>query len=201
MIQILIVAEMTLLRTALAAVLAREDDFTVVGELACRGDIGSAAQALRPDVAVIDLDPCGTTALDAAAALNVALPQCKVLMLAGHDSAGPVHRALDTGALCLLGKDTCHAQLAQAIRRVARGERVIDPALAVAVVSAPRNPLTGRELDVLQLAAGGDSSAEIANALCLSNGTVRNYLSAILRKVGARNRFEAVRVAERSGWL
>jgi two-component system response regulator DesR len=192
---------MTLLRSALAAVLANEEDLKVVGELRCSGDIGSAAQALRPDVAVIDLDPRGAAALRAAAALNAALPACEVLMLVGQDSAGPIHRALDARARGLLSKDTCPRELAQAIRRVYRGERVIDPALAVTAVSAPPNPLTHRELDVLRLAAGGVTSAEIADQLYLSCGTVRNYLSAILRKIGARNRFEAVRTAERAGWL
>jgi len=200
-IRILLIADMMLFRSALASVLANEEDLKVVGELTCGGDIGSAAQALHPDVAVIDLDARGTAALRAASSLNAQLPECEVLLLAGADSAGPIHRALDARARGLLGKDTCPRQLVQAIRQVARGERVIDPALAVAAVSAQRNPLTRRELDVLRLAAGGVTSAEIAGQLFLSCGTVRNYLSTILRKIGARNRFEAVRTAEKAGWL
>jgi two-component system response regulator DesR len=201
MIRVLLVADVMLLRSALAAVLSSENDLKVVAELTCSGDVVPIAEALRADIAVIDLDPPGCTALAVAQAIGAALPRCHLLLLTGARMAARIHRLLDTRAHGLLGKDTGPHQLAAAIRKVAGGERVIDPALAVAALQVPRNPLTARELDVLRVAAEGASTAEIANRLHLSRGTVRNYVSSALRKTAAGTRVEAAHIAEEAGWL
>jgi len=124
-----------------------------------------------------------------------------MLMLLDVEASGAVHGELETRVPGFIGKDTAPAQLAQYIRRVADGERVIDPALAVAAWSVPRNPLTRREREILRVAAEGRTSLEIANQLHLSVGTVRNYLSSVMRRTGARSRLEAIRIATDRGWL
>jgi two-component system response regulator DesR len=129
------------------------------------------------------------------------MPGCGVLALTSVRPAGPVRRLLASTVQGVLGKDTEPFQVAQAIRKVARGDRVIDPALAVAAMLVSQGPLTPRELDVLRVAAEGVPTAEIASRLHLSCGTVRNYVSSALRKTGARNRLEAARIADDAGWL
>lgn len=201
MIRILLMADVTLLRSSLAAVLSHEADMDVVAELNCSDDVGPPAEALRPDVAVLDVDLRRGAALSVAHALRAARPECETILLVGLDAAGRLHRALDSRVRGVLSKDSGPGQLVRAIRTVARGERVIEPALAIAALSTPRNPLTTREQDVLRLAANGAPTAEICDQLFLAGGTVRNYLSSILRKTGCRNRVEAVRTAELAGWL
>lgn len=201
MIRVMLVADMTLLRSALAAVLSSENDVKVVAEATCSDDVVPIAETLRAEVAVIDLDPPGGAAVAAAQALAAALPDCHLLLIAGVRMAARAHRVLGSRVRGLLGTDTGPHQLAEAIRTVADGERMIDPALAVAALQVPDNPLTPRERDVLRAAADGRSTTTIAAHLHLSCGTVRNYVSSALRKTGACNRVEAARIAEEADWL
>ncbi|MFI0909597.1 DNA-binding response regulator [Streptomyces abikoensis] len=201
MIRILIAEDMVLLRRALAELMALEPDMNVVAELA-RGDkIVPMAVELNPDVAVLDIDLPGVDGITAAAALGEAVPGCRILMLTGLRQPGTLRRALAARVSGFLLKDTEPARLAQAIRDVSAGRRVIDPELALAALEETTQPLTPRELEVLRLAAQGEDPVRIANRLFLSPGTVRNYLSSTVIKLGARNRMDAVRIARESGWL
>jgi two-component system, NarL family, response regulator DesR len=199
--RILLIEPMTLLRGALAATLALEDDLEVVAEL---GDLDQAldmARAVPPDVIVVNIALLAEDGLRMIARLAAEHPGCATLVLAGPDEAGRLSRALDLHVGGVFGTQSAPCELVRGIRQLVRGERVIDPGLAVAALSAPRSPLSARELDVLSVVASGVPSEEAAATLHLSAGTVRNYISAILRKVGARNRLEAVRVAEAAGWF
>jgi two-component system response regulator DesR len=200
-IRILLVERMSLLREALAAVLSTEDDLEVSAAIAGVDGAGAVGHDVKPDVAVIDVDPPGRPGLTVVQELADALPGCAILMLADPDSPGTVWAALDQHVCSCVSKDALPSRLAECIRRVAAGERVIDPTLAVAALRAPRNPLTAREREVLAIMASGAPSAEIAHRLRLSTGTVCNYISTIIHKTGARNRLEAVRIAGESGWL
>jgi two-component system response regulator DesR len=204
-IRILLVEPMSLLRNALAAVLSAEEDFEVVAELASFDRVAAVARKVRLDVAVLDANPAAPEDLDAVAALGVRLPECAILLLTSQEGACRLRNTVDTRAPLgavrgLVDKDITPSQLVRDIRRVARGERVVDPRLAGALVAA-RNPLTRRERDVLRLAASGKPGAAIAAELRLTTGTVHNYLSTIIRKTGARNTAEAIRIATRAGWL
>jgi two-component system response regulator DesR len=201
MIRILLVEPMNLLRGALAAVLSLEEDLDVVADLGRLDEVLAMARAVPPDVTVINMDLLADNGLRTVARLNVELPRCAVLVLAGSDAPGRLSRALDAHVRGFIGKQAAPWELAHGIRQLARGERVVDARLAVAVLAARRNPLSVRERDVLCVAASGVPSQEVAAKLHLSTGTVRNYISAILRKTGARNRLEAVRIAEHAGWL
>jgi len=196
--RILLAQQKSLYRAALAAVLSYEEDLEVVAETTRIEEVVSFARAVRPDVAVVDLDLLIGTDLSQ---LTASAPGCAILVLAGPALTESVHDSLDKYVHGFVGTDTAPAQLTEYVRRVAGGERVIDPMLAVAALCAPRNPLTEREREVLRIAGLGWSSAEIAARLHLSTGTVRNYLSACMHKTGARNRLEAFRVAEEAGWL
>lgn len=201
MTRILLIEPMTLLRGALAATLSLEDDFDVVAEL---GDLDQAldmARAVPPDVVVVNIALLAEDGLRTIARLAAEHPGCVTLVLAGPDEAGRLGRALDQHVAGVVGTQAAPCELVRGIRQLVRGERVIDASLAVAALSAPRSPLSARELDVLSVVASGVPSEEAAATLHLSAGTVRNYISAILRKVGARNRLEAVRVAEAAGWF
>ncbi len=200
-IRLLLADDQTLVRTALAALLDLEEDFTVVGQVG-RGDrVVAAALAARPDVALLDIEMPGLDGLAAAAALTHELPDCRVIVLTTFGRPGYLRRAMESGALGFVVKDSPAEQLADAVRRVARGERVVDPALAALTLAGGRSPLTGRERDVLVAARDGATVSDIAAKLFLSEGTVRNYLSAAIAKTGVRNRIEAVRVADERGWL
>jgi len=199
-IRILLAEDMKLLRKALATVLSREDDFEVVAELDRYDDVQAAAKAASPDVAVVDIEmPC--LGLSDPAELRSRLPDCAVLVLAGLGPVGALRRVLDANVPGLIGKEAAPQQLVEAIRQVARGERVIDPVLAVRAVAGSGNPLTVRETEVLRIAAEGAPPGEIAGRLFLSERTVRNYLSTIQRKTGSRTRLEVVRKAEQAGWI
>jgi two-component system response regulator DesR len=200
-IRILLVEPMSLLRCALSAVLSLEDDLDVAAELARIDEAILMAKAVRPNVAVIDIDVFAGGACDVVCDLEQALPDCAILVLANADSPGGLRSALETHVRGFVDKDTTPQRLVRYIRQMAAGERVIDPTIAVAALIALRNPLTPREREVLRVAALGIPGADIAGQLHLSVGTVRNYMSTILRKTGARNRLEAVRVAEEAGWL
>jgi two-component system response regulator DesR len=200
-IRILLVEPMNLLRGALAATLSLEEDFEVVADLGALDQALDMARAVPPDVAVVNIALLAGDGLATIARLTSELPDCATLVLAGPDESGPLNRALDVRIDGVVGTQSVPCELVHGIRRLVRGERVIDASLAVAMVAAPRSPLSTRELDVLSVAASGVPSTEVAAELHLSTGTVRNYISAILRKTGARNRLEAVRLAEGAGWF
>jgi two-component system response regulator DesR len=198
---VLLAEDQSMVRGALAALLTLEGDFEIVAE-ADRGDV-VVAKALEtdPDVALLDIEMPGQDGLEAAAELHRRLPQCKILILTTFGRPGYLRRAMESGAVGFLVKDAPSAQLAVAIRRAVAGERVVDPALAASALSEGNNPLTAREREVLAQAAGGASIADMAAALSLTEGTVRNYLSLAIQKLGAQNRVEAARIAEQKGWL
>lgn len=190
-----------MVRGALVALLQLEPDLHVVSTVD-RGDtIVEAALVCKPDVAVIDIDLPGIDGLTAAAELHERLPSCRTLILTTLGRPGTLRRALSAHVTGFLLKDSPPDQLALAVRSVATGRRVVDPQLALTAWDSPENPLSPRELEVLRLAARGADPAEIAGCLYLSKGTVRNYLTAIVSKLGARNRIDAVRIAEEAGWL
>jgi two-component system, NarL family, response regulator DesR len=200
-IRIMIVEAMGLLRSALRTVLSSESDLEVVAEIGKDEDIVDIAERGRPDVIVIDVDltaPDTSPLLDRLAA---ALPYASVLALSGEWTADSLREALGSGVRGFTGKELSPAQFVRIVRAVAGGHRVIDPAVAAAVLNPPQNPLTEREREVLRAAAEGLPAKEIANRLYLAHGTVRNRMSAILRKTGARNRLEAIRRAQERGWL
>jgi len=200
-IRILLVEPMNLLRGALAATLSLEEDFEVVADVGHPDKALAMARAALPDVAVINIGLLAGDGFCTVARLNAKLPRCAILVLAGVDASGRLSQVLDGHIRGLVDTQAAPCELVCSIRQLAKGERVIDARLAVAVLAAPRNPLTQRELDVLSVVASGVPSAEVAAKLHLTAGTVRNYISVILRKTGARNRLEAVRIAEEAGWL
>jgi two-component system, NarL family, response regulator DesR len=200
-IRVLIVEPVNLLRGALAATLSLEDDLEVVAELGGLDQLLHMARAVPPDVTIVNVALLAGDGLATMARLAAEQPECATLVLAGEDEPGLLTRALDMRIDGVVGTHAAPCELVRSIRRLVKGERVIDANLAVAMVAAPRSPLSERELNVLTVAASGVPSTEVAAELHLSTGTVRNYISAILRKTGARNRLEAVRLAEGAGWL
>ncbi|MGG2458527.1 response regulator [Streptomyces sp. RGM 3693] len=201
MIRLLLAEDQSMVREALAALLSLEDDLDVVAQAARGDEVLAQARAHEVDIALLDIEMPGLSGLDAAARLRAELPDVKVVILTTFGRPGYLRRAMEAGADAFLVKDAPAAELADAVRRVLRGERVIDPALAVAALADGASPLTEREREVLHAAADGSTNAEIAATLHLSQGTVRNYLSLAIQKTGARNRAEAVRTARDKGWL
>lgn len=190
-----------MVRGALMALLALEPDIEVVADISSGDLIVPTVVRHQPDVAVLDIDLPVIDGLTAAAALREAAPATRTLILTNLGRPGTLRRALAAKVGGYILKDAPPRELADAIRAVARGERVVDSKLALAAWDGGDCPLTGRELDVLRLAAGGDDVPEIAAALHLSHGTVRNYLTAAATKLQARNRLDTVRIANESGWL
>ncbi|MEU6746059.1 response regulator transcription factor [Spirillospora sp. NPDC046719] len=201
MIRVLLAEDMELIRGALVALLGLESDLAVVAEAASGDAAVALALAHRPDVAVLDVRMPGGDGLAATALLAERLPECRVLILTSLDRPETLRKALAAGARGFMLKDEPPAKLADTIRRVAAGEHVLDPRLAAEALTKRPNPLTDREAHVLRLAADGADPAEIASALHLSKGTVRNYLGVIVTKLDARNRLDAVRIATEAGWL
>ncbi|MDG3011872.1 response regulator transcription factor [Rhodococcus sp. D2-41] len=201
MIRLLLADDQALVRGALAALLDLEPDLQVVAEAGTGEDAVEAAREYCPDVALLDVEMPGMGGLAAAAALRDAVPQCRVLMVTTFGRAGYLRRAMEAGAGGFIVKDTPARELAEAVRRVHAGLRVVDPTLAAATLSVGASPLTGRETDVLRAARSGGTVADLARHLHLSEGTVRNHLSAAIGKTSARTRAEAVRLAEENGWL
>ncbi len=201
MIRLLLADDQELIRTALAALLTLQPDFEVVAAVGRGDEVVAAARAHRPDVALLDIEMPGIDGLAAAGVLTQELPECRSLILTTFGRPGYLRRAMESGARGFVVKDAPPEQLATAIRRVAAGERVVDPALAADTLASGVSPLTARERDVLVAARGGTTVAEISEKLFLSEGTVRNYLSAAIAKLGARNRVQAVRTADERGWL
>ena len=201
MIRVLIAEDMHLIRGALVALLSRELDMEVVAELDRGDQVLEAAIRTRPDVAVLDIDLPGMDGLSAAEVLHEQVPNCQILVLTGLSQPSHLLRALKVHVRGFILKDAPAATLAQGVRRVANGERVIDPELLALALETGESPLTPREADVLRAAEEGISTDEIARTLFLSSATVRNYLSNAITKVGGRNRIDAIRIARDAGWL
>jgi two-component system response regulator DesR len=200
-IRILVAEDQALVRGAIVALLGLERDFDVVAEVARGDEVVPRGLETRPDVALLDIEMPGLDGLTAAAQLRTALPSCRVIVVTTFGRPGYLRRAMEAGASGFLLKDAPATQLAEAIRRVAAGGRVVDPALAVDALAEGSNPLSGREREVLATSLEVATIAEIAELMSLSEGTVRNHLSAAIQKAGARNRAEAARIALEKGWL
>jgi two-component system response regulator DesR len=201
MIRVLVAEDMHMIRGALVALLSLEHDMEVVAELDRGDEIVDASLRTRPDVAIVDIDLPGLDGLSAAEQLHRHLPQCQTLVLTGLSQPGNLLRALKVHVRGFIVKDAPAETLADGVRRVARGERVIDPELVAAALDTGSTPLTAREADVLRAADSGITTEEIAAQLALSPATVRNYLSNAISKVGGRNRIDAIRIARNAGWL
>lgn len=200
-IRVVIAEDQAMVLGALAALLELEGDITVISKAANGCEALKAAETLKPDVLVTDIEMPGMTGLEVAAALKISRPTIKTVILTTFARPGYLRRALDSGARGYLLKDRPAAELADAVRRVHQGLRVVDPALAAEAWNAEADPLTDRERQILQLAGDGRSSGAIATELRLSEGTVRNYLSEAITKLGAENRVDAARIARAKGWL
>ncbi|WP_326819494.1 response regulator transcription factor [Streptosporangium sp. NBC_01756] len=202
MIRVLLAEDQHIIRGALVALLGLEADLEIVAAVESGDAVVPAALAERPDVAVLDIDMPGTLdGLAAAAELRARLPACRTLMLTGYGKPGHLRRALTAGVDGFLLKTAPPDDLIAAIRKVAGGERVLDPSLAVTAWDLADNPLTAREVEVLRLAGEGADAAEIAGTLFVTAGTARNYLTAVVAKLNARNRTDAVRIAREAGWI
>ncbi len=201
MIRVLIAEDQGMVRGALKALLAMEGDIQIVAETDRADRIVPLALASRPEVALLDIEMPGGDGITAAGLLRRELPSCKTLILTTFGRPGFLRRAMESGVSGFMLKDAPAHELALAIRRTMAGERVVDPGLAAAALSAGVSPLSDREREVLVAGKGGASIAEIAKALFLSEGTVRNYLSSAIQKLEVTNRTEAARVAEDLGWL
>jgi two-component system response regulator DesR len=200
-IRLLLAEDQVMIREALAALLSFEGDMVVVAQVGRGDEVLRAARDSRPDVAVLDIEMPGMDGLAAAAELKRDHPGIKVVILTTFGRPGFLRRAMESGVSAFLVKDSPADKLAQTIRRVLAGEKVIDPDLAAAALAGGENLLTPRERDVIVASADGTTIAEVAAKLYLSEGTVRNYLSACIQKTGARNRAEALRIASERGWL
>lgn len=203
MIRVLLAMQGELTRAAMAALLAQEDDIEVVAESAQGTEVLAAAARQRPDVVVLDPDLPAADWRSLCAQVCSTVPDCRVLVLVDAQRSGRVWRGLPRWApqVGFIVDQAPPARLVEGIRRISHGEQVLDPELAVAALIALDNPFTLRELEVLKLAARGAPASEIAGQLCLAIGTVRNHLSRIITKTGARTRIEAIRIAQDAGWL
>ncbi len=200
-IRLLLADDQALVRGAMASLLGLEPDLEVVAEVGRGDEVVAAARSARPDVALLDVEMPGLDGIGATRELRAAVPACRVLVVTTFGRPGYLRRALEAGASGFVVKDTPARQLADAVRRVHSGLRVVDPALAAESLAAGSSPLTARETDVLRAARDGGTVADLAAALHLSEGTVRNHLSSAIGKTGARTRAEAVRLADEAGWL
>ncbi|MDQ1584250.1 MAG: two-component system, NarL family, response regulator DesR [Microbacteriaceae bacterium] len=200
-IRLLLADDQALVRGALAALLDLEPDFTVVAQVGRGDEVVDAARTHAADVALLDVEMPGLDGIQVAAALRDALPSCRSLVVTTFGRPGYLRRAMEAGASGFVVKDTPSEQLADAVRRVASGLRVVDPGLAAESLASGSSPLTSRETEVLVVAARGGSITDIARTVHLSAGTVRNHLSSAIGKTGARNRSEAAGIAVAKGWL
>lgn len=200
-IRVLLAEDQTMLRGALAALLDLEPDIAVVAQATNGREAFKLAQQCAPDVLVTDIEMPERTGLEVAADLKLAESKARVIILTTFARPGYLRRALDAGARGYLLKDRPATELAEAIRRVHSGLRAVDPALAAEAWGSDDDPLSDRQRQILQHAGEGRSTAEIAAVLHLSEGTVRNYLSEAIAKLGAVNRIDAARIARTRGWL
>lgn len=201
MIRVLIADDQALVRGALAALLDLEEDIDVVAQVGDGAGVLAAAREHAVDVALLDIQMPVMDGLQALAQLRAGLPGCRVLMVTTFARPGYLRRAFEAGADGFVVKDVPAAELADAVRRVHSGERVVDPGLAAASLGGGANPLTGREREILALSRGGEPVAGIAARIHLSVGTVRNHLSSAIGKTGAVNRIEAAHIAAGNGWI
>ncbi len=201
MIRVLIADDQDLVRGALAALLGTENDIEVVAQVGRGDDVVDAATANNVDIALLDIEMPGATGIEAAEALSASGASCRSVIVTTFGRPGYLRKALAAGASGFVVKDTPPAQLAEAVRRVHQGMRVVDPALAEESLFTPDSTLTEREVEVCRAAKGGTDIRTIAETVHLSPGTVRNHLSSVIGKTGASNRYEAVSVAEQNGWL
>jgi two-component system, NarL family, response regulator DesR len=200
-IRVLIAEDQTMVRGALRALLDLEEDIEVVAEVGRGDEVVAAVREHAPDVALLDIEMPGRDGIEAARELATAVPACRAVILTTFGRPGFLRRAMEVGAAGFLVKDAPVTELAQGIRAVMAGERVIDRGLAAAALAIGATPLSAREADVLRASGDGATVADIAARLFLSEGTVRNYLSSAMGKTGARTRVEAARIAEGKGWL
>ncbi len=201
MIRVLLAEDQDMVRGALAALLSLEPDIQIVAQVNRGDDVLHQALEHRPDVALVDIEMPGRDGIDAAAELHRDFPECRVLILTTFGRPGLMRRAMAAGATGFMLKDARAEELAVAIRRTAAGERVVDPQLAAQALSEGESPLSSREAEVLAASSDGSSVIEVATRLHLSEGTVRNYLSAVIQKLNARNRADAARIAKVKGWM
>lgn len=201
MIRVLLADDQAMVRGALAALLDLEADLEVVAQVGRGDEVVAAAREAGAQVCLLDVEMPGLDGIAVAAALRVELPQVRSLIVTTFGRPGYVRRALDGGAAGFLVKDTPASQLADAVRRVHAGLRVVDPALAAESMLDGPNPLTARERELLAFALRGDAVATMARTVHLSQGTVRNHLSAAIGKTGASSRAQAARIAHERGWL
>lgn len=201
MIKVLLADDQAMVRGALATMLRMETDIEVIGEVGTGDEVLPAATEHEPDVVLLDVQMPGKDGLAAAAELRERLPATRVLICTTFGRPGYLSRAMSAGAAGFVVKDSPPEQLVDAVRRVMRGLRVVDPALAAESLATGSSPLTDRERDVLGAASDGGTVADVARKLFLTEGTVRNHLSAAIGKTGARTRAEAVRIADQNGWL
>jgi two-component system, NarL family, response regulator DesR len=201
MIRVLLAEDQAMVRGALASLLGLEEDIEVVAQVARGDEVLAEARRSHPDVALLDIEMPGQSGLDAALELRRERPEVRILILTTFGRPGYLRRAMEGGASGFLLKDAPASELSRAIRHAMAGERVVDPGLAAAALSQGQSPLTPREHEVLSVSREYATVAELARALYLSPGTVRNHLSSVMQKLDARNRAEAVRVAEERGWL
>jgi two-component system response regulator DesR len=201
MIKLLLAEDQTMFRGAMATLLDLEPDLEVVVQLGRGDEVVGAAEAFRPDVALLDIEMPGIDGLEAARLLRTRVPATKVVILTTFGRPGYLHSAIDAGVSGFLLKDAPVTELAVVIRRVAAGERVVDPSLALAALSEGASPLTPKEKEILAASRSHGTIAEMARGMHLSPGTVRNHLSAAIQKLGARTRAEALQIAESKGWL
>ncbi len=201
MIRVLLVENTRLVRGAFAALLSREDDIEVVAEGEGDGEVLARAQMCRPDVAVIDVDSKQGEELAARGELRSRVPECRMLLMMASTTPERLRRMLDLHAAGVISTNAPADRLVHGIRKLVRGQRFIDPEFALVALDATENPLTPRDVEILRLTADGMPTRDVAVKLSVSVATVRNHLSAITRKTGARNRIDAIRIARESGWV
>jgi two-component system, NarL family, response regulator DesR len=200
-IRVLVAEDAHLVRGALVALISLEPDIEVVADVERGDEVLAAVASTHPDVAILDIDLPGVDGLAAAEQLHATAPTCRTLVVTGLSQPGHLMRALQAHVRGFMLKDAPADKLADAIRRVAAGERVLDPDLVAAALETGTSPLTARETDVLLLSESGASTDEIAANLYLSPATVRNYISNAIAKLNARSRIDAIRIARQAGWL
>ncbi|MCT1987055.1 response regulator transcription factor [Dermacoccus abyssi] len=200
-IRLLIADDQAMVRGALAALLDLENDLEVVGQVGRGDEVVDACREHRPDVVLMDVEMPGMDGIAASAALRRAMPEVRVLVVTTFGRPGFLRRAMQAGVQGFVVKDTPATQLADTVRRVNEGLRVVDPQLAADSLAFGESPLTAREAEVLKAASDGGTVADIARSVHLSEGTVRNHLSSIIGKTGGRTRADALRIADENGWL